>query len=352
MCSSPTPTRRWARSPRSSRSALGFVFRPLGGILFGRLGDRIGRRSTLIITTLIMGVSTGLIGLLPTYAAIGVWAPILLALLRIGQGLGAGAEFGGASTLLAEHAPPGRRGYYSSFAQTGVQIGRVLGTSTFLLVTLLPLEAQQTWGWRVPFPISFAMIGVALYVRLRVAESPVFRRLERDKQVVRMPIRETLAKYPRNAVIGIGAHIADTALIYLVATFVVAYATEQLGLEDRTVLLGVVIFGLVVIAMAFGFAPMVAVRPAFYAELFGARVRYTGFASSRELGAAVAGFSPMIAAALLGAMDGEPWLIPLFTIATCAVSFVAFWLAAEGKDVDIAAVDPTQETQATQEERA
>ncbi|SEG90863.1 Predicted arabinose efflux permease, MFS family [Nonomuraea solani] len=365
---------------------VGFVVRPFGGILFGHLSDRIGRRSTLIITTVIMGVSTGLIGLLPTYPAIGVWAPILLTLLRVCQGLGAGAEFGGAATLLAEHAPPGRRGYYASFAQTGVQIGLVLGTSAFLLVQLLPQPDINSWGWRLPFLLSFALIGVALYVRLRVAESPVFREMERTREIVRLPIRDAIARHPRNFLVGVGAHINDTAVVYTLATFSVAYAANRLGLSSRTALLGVILFGLTVIALqpfygdlsdrigrrplnlfsvvfvaifafpyflmvdtgvtwlvwlammimgAFGFAPQVAVQPVFYAELFGARVRYTGFAASRELGAALAGFSPLIGAALAARMGGAPWLVAAFLVGTAVVSFVAFYVSRETRDMDI-----------------
>jgi MHS family shikimate/dehydroshikimate transporter-like MFS transporter len=372
---------------------VGFLFRPLGGILFGHLGDRIGRRATLIATTLVMGLATGFIGLLPTYDSIGLWAPFLLLLMRIFQGLGAGAEFGGASTLLAEHAPPGRRGYYCSYAQTGVQIGLVLGTGAFLLVTFMPQGARESWGWRLPFLVSFAMIAVALYVRLRVAESPVFQRVERDKKVVRLPVIEAARRYPRSLLVGVGAHIGDTALIYTLATFTVAYATDELGLTDRTVLAGVCVFGTVVIILqpifgalsdrvgrrplnifsvvfaavfwfpyfllvntgepaliylamvvmvAFGFAPMVAVQPAFYAELFGARVRYSGFASSREVSTALVGFSPLIAAYLTDRAGGEPWTVALYLIATSVVSLVAFLFSAETKDVDIAAFDPLQ----------
>ncbi len=367
---------------------VGFVVRPFGGVLFGHLGDRIGRRSTLIITTVIMGVSTGLIGLLPTYPAIGVWAPILLTLLRVCQGLGAGAEFGGAATLLAEHAPPSRRGFYASFAQSGVQIGLVLGTSAFLLVQLLPEPDVTSWGWRVPFLASFALIGVALYVRLRVAESPVFLEMERGREIVKLPIRDTIARYPRSFLVGVGAHICDTAVVYTLATFSVAYATAELGLSNRTALLGVILFGLTVIVLqpvygalsdrigrrplnlfsvlfvavfaypyffmvdtgvpwvvwlammimgAGGFAPQVAVQPVFYAELFGARVRYTGFAASREVGAALAGFSPVIGATLAARLDGEPWLVAAFLIGTAAISFVAFYASRESKDMDIAA---------------
>src|SRR5450759_1828390 len=194
---------------------VGFLFRPLGGMLFGNLGDRIGRRTTLIVTTLVMGLATGAIGLLPTYESVGLWAPVLLVLMRVCQGLGAGAEFGGASTLLAEHAPHHRRGFYTSFAQTGVQIGLLTGTIVFLFVSQLPDEALFSWGWRVPFLVSFAMIGVALYVRLRVTESPIFKEMQATQTIRKLPVLDAIRSYPRNMLIGIGAHIADTALIYL-----------------------------------------------------------------------------------------------------------------------------------------
>jgi MFS family permease len=341
-----------------------------------------------------MGISTGLIGLLPTYDTIGVWAAVLLVLLRIFQGLGAGAEFGGASTLLAEHAPQQRRGFYASFAQTGVQIGLILATVSFLLVGLLPDAALNSWGWRVPFLASFLMILVALYVRLRVTESPVFRKLEQSREVVQMPIKETLRRYPRSFLVGIGAHICDTAIVYIFATFTVAYVTNTLDQPRWTVLTGVIIMGVVVtilqpvygalsdrigrkplnvfsvlftaafafpffllvntevpaliwlalvIAAALGFAPMIAVQPAFYAELFGAGVRYTGFAASREIGAAIAGFSPLVSAALLRAAGGSPWLVAIWMIFTAAVSLVAFLYAKEARTMDIAALHPDQD---------
>jgi MHS family shikimate/dehydroshikimate transporter-like MFS transporter len=372
---------------------VGFVARPFGGILFGHLGDRIGRRETLIVTTLVMGLSTGAIGLLPTYASIGIWAPILLVLLRVLQGLGAGAEFGGASTLLAEHAPKQRRGFFCSFFQTGVQIGLVLGTLSFLLVGLLPDSTLNSWGWRVPFLAGFVMIGVALWVRLRVEESPVFQEVQRSQKVVKLPILEALKRYPRSVLVGIGAHVCDTAAAYMYATFTVAYATDQLEMSKGVVLGAVVTYGLLVIALqpifgalsdrigrrpinlfsvvftalwAFpffalvqtgepvlvwialivaatvGWAPMIAVQPAFYAELFGARVRYTGFATSRELGAAIAGFSPLVSAALLGAGGDEPWLVAAFFVGLSLISLVAFLFSAETKDVDIGEMDPEQ----------
>jgi MFS transporter, MHS family, shikimate and dehydroshikimate transport protein len=367
---------------------VGFAVRPIGGFFFGHLGDRIGRRATLIVTTLVMGISTGLIGLLPTYDSIGIAAPILLTLLRMCQGLGAGAEFGGASTLLAEHAPPAKRGFFTSFAQTGVQIGLLTGTVVFLLVESLGEDTVLAWAWRIPFWFSFLLIAVALYVRLRVAESPVFQRMTAKQTTVRLPVLDALRRYPRNFGIGIGAHVCDTAVVYLYATYSLTYITKTLDLERWVGLTGVIMFTAIVIALqpvygalsdrigrrplnlfsmvftavfiwpfflllqteqpvlvvlalvvatALGWAPVIAVQPAFYAELFGARVRYTGFAASREIGAALGGFSPLIAAALVAQAGGKGWLVACWVIFTAVVSFVAFYFSRESKDMDIGA---------------
>jgi MFS transporter, MHS family, shikimate and dehydroshikimate transport protein len=313
--------------------------------------------------------------------------------LRIFQGLGAGAEFGGASTLLAEHAPKKRRGFFCSFAQTGVQIGLVMGTLAFLLVQLLPEDALMAWGWRVPFLTGFLMIGVALWVRLRVEESPVFKEVRRSQKVVKLPLKDAIVRYPRSVLVGIGAHVCDTAAAYMYATFTVAYATDQLEMSKGVVLGAVVTYGLLVIALqplygalsdrigrrpinifsvvftglwafpffalvqtgepvwvwtalivaaTIGWAPMIAVQPAFYAELFGARVRYTGFATSRELGAAIAGFSPLISVWLLGVGGDEPWLVAAFFVGLSLISLVAFLFSVETRDVDIGEMDPAQ----------
>jgi MFS transporter, MHS family, shikimate and dehydroshikimate transport protein len=371
----------------------GMAVRPLGGALFGHIGDKIGRRETLIITTLVMGLSTGIIGLLPTYDSIGIAAPLLLVLLRVFQGLGAGAEFGGASTLLVEHSPPGRRGFFGSFAQMGVQIGLVLATLAFLIVGSLPDDQLESWGWRVPFLLSFLMIGVTLYVRLRVEESPVFKEVQRRQRIVKLPIGDAIKRYPRSFLVGIGAHICDTAVIYTYVTFSVAYLVDELDFSRPTALWGIVISGLFVIALqpvygrladrigrrpiniattvftilwaypyflllnsgtpvvawlalwvglVIGLGPMIAIQPAFYAELFGSRVRYSGFAASREMGAAIAGFSPTIAAWLLGLLDGDPWLVAGMMVVAGLVTLVAFLASVETKDIDIGAEDPDQ----------
>ena len=179
-----------------------------------------------------MGLSTGAIGLLPTYASRSASGRrSCSSRCACFQGLGAGAEFGGASTLLAEHAPKERRGFFCSFAQTGVQIGLVLGTLSFLLVGLLPDDQLNAWGWRVPFLLGFVMIAVALWVRLRVEESPVFKEVQRSQKVVKLPIVEAVKRYPRSVLVGIGAHVCDTAAAYMYATFTVAYATDQLDMS-------------------------------------------------------------------------------------------------------------------------
>ncbi|HWM11391.1 MAG TPA: MFS transporter, partial [Solirubrobacteraceae bacterium] len=272
-----------------------------------------------------------------------------------------------------------------------VQIGLVLGTLSFLLVALLPDSALNAWGWRVPFLFGFVMIGVALWVRLRVEESPVFKEVQRSQKVVKLPIKEAVVRYPRSVLVGIGAHVCDTAAAYMYATFTVAYAVDELGMSKGVVLGAVVTYGLLVIvlqpifgalsdrigrrpinlfsvvftalwafpffalvqtgeavpvwialivAATIGWAPMIAVQPAFYAELFGARVRYTGFATSRELGAAVAGFSPLISVALVGA--GGIYLVAAFLVGLSIISLVAFLFSVETKDVDIGEMDPAQ----------
>ena len=374
---------------------VGFVARPFGGVIFGHLGDRIGRRETLIITTLLMGLSTGLIGLLPTYSSIGIWAPILLVLLRVLQGLGAGAEFGGASTLLAEHAPKERRGFFCSFAQTGVQIGLVLGTLSFLLVGLLPDDQLNAWGWRIPFLLGFVMIAVALWVRLRVEESPVFQQVQRVPKVVKLPIIDALKSTTRAACSSASARTCATrrpptctrpspsptptdqldmsrgVVLGAVVTYgllVIALQPFFGALSDRIGrrplnLFGVIFTGLwafpffalvqtgepvlvwiaLIVAATVGWAPMIAVQPAFYAELFGARVRYTGFATSRELGAAIAGFSPLVATWLLGVNGDKPWLVAAFFVGLSLISLVAFLYSRETKGVDMEEIDPTQD---------
>ena len=203
---------------------VGFVVRPLGGILFGIMGDRYGRKPVLVATLLMIGVGTTLIGVLPTYAQIGYWAPALLVAMRVVQGLGAGAEYGGAVIFLVENAPPKHRGFWGSFAPLGVSVGNLLAAGAFALVTLLPREDLMSWGWRIPFLASFLLIMVGIYVRLRITETPVFTEavVARGK-VERNPAMEALKRHPRNFFVVLGARLAENGLGYLFPVFGLSY---------------------------------------------------------------------------------------------------------------------------------
>ncbi|MDQ3834150.1 MAG: MHS family MFS transporter, partial [Actinomycetota bacterium] len=222
--------------------AVGFVARPVGGLIFGHYGDRIGRKTMLIISLLMMGIATFLIGLLPTYESIGIWAPILLVAFRIFQGLGVGGEWGGAVLLAVEHAPEGRRGYYGSWPQMGVPAGLLLGNLALLPLSLaLSQEAFLSWGWRIPFLFSIVLVGVGLFIRLRIMESPAFRQVQESETAVDMPIMDVVRIYPKNVFLAMGMRIAENGIFYILTVFVLSYITEHLGLSRNTGLIGVII---------------------------------------------------------------------------------------------------------------
>src|ERR1700683_5493285 len=216
---------------------VGFVVRPLGGVLFGILGDRFGRKPVLVATLLMIGIGTTAIGLLPTYSQIGYWAPLLLVTMRVIQGLGAGAEYGGAVIFLVENAPAGHRGFWGGFAPLGVSIGNLLAAAAFALVTLLPRDDLMSWGWRLPFLASFLLILVGIFVRLRVAETPVFTEavLARGK-VERNPAMEALRRHPRNFFVVLGARMAENGLGYFFPVFGLSYVITTLGVPKSEAL--------------------------------------------------------------------------------------------------------------------
>ncbi len=231
--------------------ALAFFARPVGSALFGHFGDRVGRKATLVAALLTMGVSTVAIGLLPTYAQIGVAAPALLALCRFGQGLGLGGEWGGAVLLATENAPPGKRAWYGMFPQLGAPIGFFLATGTFLLLTHFMSDREFfAWGWRVPFLASAVLVGVGLWVRLKISETPDFQRVLDRQQRVRLPIGEVLARHPRALLVGTVLCLATFVLFYLMTVFSLSWGTSQLGYTREQFLwlqmLGVVFFGLTI----------------------------------------------------------------------------------------------------------
>jgi MFS family permease len=347
--------------------AVGFAARPLGAVIFGHLGDRIGRRRCLIITVSMIGMVTGVIGLLPTYVTIGVAAPILLTLLRLLQGVAVGGEWGGAVTLAVEHAPPERRGRYAAMPQIGSPIGTLLSSGAFLGVTLLPGDSFTSWGWRLPFLAAFPLLYVAVWLRRRVAESPLFERLLAEDEVASAPVREVFASAWRQLLVGAGASFLGIGGFYLATTFVIAYGTGTLKLP-RPLLLGAtlaaaaveivvlvvggrlaerfgaaritVVGGLVSAVLAFpmfwlidaraaalvvigvtvgvaGLSIPYAVAGPLLADLFPAQLRYSGLALSSNIAGVVSGFVPLAATGLLAASGGRSWspAVLLITIA-------------------------------------
>jgi metabolite-proton symporter len=215
---------------------VGFAARPIGAAIFGHFGDRIGRKATLVSTLLLMGVATILIGCLPGYASIGVFAPILLVVLRILQGIGVGGEWGGSVLLAMEWGDRSRRGLMASMPQLGVPIGLLLSTGVFKLMSAISGAGLESWGWRVPFLLSVVLVGVGLYVRLRVLESPEFTELRQAKAVVRLPVWEAVRRYPREILCAAFVRMSEQAPFYLFITFVLTYGTKKLGLSQNSLL--------------------------------------------------------------------------------------------------------------------
>lgn len=361
-------------------NAAGFLARPLGGIVFGHFGDRIGRKSVLAVTLGIMGVATFLIGVLPSYATIGVWAPVLLVVLRIVQGIAAGGEWGGGVLIVSEHAPDHRRGFYSAWSQTGVGLGFVLSASAYSLVhALAGTESFLAWGWRILFMSGILLTAVGLVIRLRVMETPAFRQRTPEPEKTRAPILDVIRSHPKSVLITFGARVAENGAIYVFLTFCLTYATK-IGLNGGLVLAAVVVgmlfesfampvwgalsdrvgrrpvymggaiamivwaypffamfdsgnpvlvFLAVFVAAVVCHGAMIGTQPALFTELFDSRVRYSGVAFGHELASMVAGgFSPIIATALL-AWAGASWPISLFLIGMGVVTVVALAFAPE-----------------------
>ncbi|MFD9785411.1 MFS transporter [[Kitasatospora] papulosa] len=215
---------------------VGFLARPIGGIVFGHYGDRLGRKKTLVITLLMMGISTTAIGLLPGYASIGIAAPILLVCIRMIQGIGLGGEWGGSVLIASEHAPKGKSVLYGAFAQQGSPVGNTLSTVSFLAISQLPDDAFVSWGWRVPFLASAALVMVGLLVRLKVAESPAMAKLIEKKEVVKLPLTEVLRSHPLLIVLGIGACTIGLSATYFKSTFALSWATTSLDFDRSSFL--------------------------------------------------------------------------------------------------------------------
>ncbi|WP_030974974.1 MFS transporter [Streptomyces sp. NRRL S-1824] len=238
---------------------VGFLARPIGGVIFGHYGDRLGRKKTLVITLLMMGISTTAIGLLPDYASIGIAAPILLVAIRMVQGIGLGGEWGGSVLIASEHAPKGKSVLYGAFAQQGSPVGNTLSTLSFLAISQLPDEAFVSWGWRLPFLFSAALVIVGLFVRLKVAESPAMANLIQKKEVVKVPLTEVLRTQPMLIVLGIGACTIGLSATYFKSTFALSWATSSLDF-DRSSFLTIILVANITQIVVQPFGALIATR--------------------------------------------------------------------------------------------
>ncbi|MFE7030664.1 MFS transporter [Streptomyces sp. NPDC057621] len=220
-----------------STFAIGFAARPLGAAVFGHFGDRVGRKGVLVVSLLMMGLSTGLIGLLPGYATLGVWAPVLLVLLRVVQGLGLGGEWGGAALLAVEHAPQKKRGLYAAAPQMGSPVGYFAATVTFLVMSsVLDDGAFQSWGWRIPFLLSFVLVAVGLVIRLKIAESPAFAKVTERRETAKAPLAEAFRKHPKEMLLGAGMITVVYVMFYTAATYCMTYTTKTLDIPKNDML--------------------------------------------------------------------------------------------------------------------
>ena len=384
--------------------AVGFLARPFGGLFFGHFGDRWGRKPMLVATLLLVGGSTFAIGLLPTYAQVGFWAPVMLLALRLAQGFGAGAEYGGAVVMAVEFAPPGKRGLYGAFAPMGTTAGNALAGLTFVGVGMLAKDDLLAWGWRIPFLVSLLLLGLGVYIRAKVSETPVFLAASAKRPPLKLPAIEAVRRNPRNFFVVVGARLAENALGYLYPVFGLSYLIGNLHVPRDTAIFAVIcgnvalvcglvffawlsdrigrrpvyIFGalfsaacafpffllvgtlnpaLIVLAfvveMGIGSGAMFGPQAVYFAELFGPRLRYSGFAFARELGSIIAGGpAPLIAATLVAWMAGAPWGVCIYVIAISLVTAFAVWCGPETYRSDITAEDVEDREIAPEKEAA
>ncbi|TQS24800.1 MFS transporter [Microbispora sp. KK1-11] len=373
--------------------AVGFVARPLGGLVFGHYGDRLGRKRLLVISLLMMGGSTFLIGCLPTYAALGAGAPLLLTALRLVQGFALGGEWGGAVLLVSEHGDPRNRGFWASWPQAGAPGGNLIATGVLaLLAAVQPDDAFLAWGWRIAFLLSGVLVLIGLWIRLTVTESPVFQEaLERQEPAPKAPIVGVLRHHWADVLVAMGARMAENVSYYVITAFVLVYGTTAAGLPKGTVLNAVLIgsafhfitiplwgalsdrigrrpvyllgavgvglwafaffplidtknFALVTVAVTVGLllhGAMYGPQAAFFSELFATRMRYSGVSIGYQLASiAAGGVAPLIAVALLDAY-GSSVPVSVYVVAAAILTIIAVIASRETRDRDLSAIEPT-----------
>jgi metabolite-proton symporter len=368
--------------------AVGFLARPIGGLIFGHFGDRIGRKKMLLLTLLIMGVGTAAIGLLPSYDQIGIWAPILLVVLRILQGIGVGGEYGGAVLLAVEYAPAERRGFFGSFAHVGVPGGLFLAAGAFTIASQLPDEAFLAWGWRACFLLSIALLAIGAYIRLSVMETPAFQKVQERKQVASVPVKDLVKAQPRALLLGMGTRYIEGFTFNLFSVYFLAYVVTNLELPKSWALDGIMVgaaLGVVLVMVSGAVSDRVGRKPvyrlgawlallfafpaafllqsenrwaifsvfaiglgvlygivygplaSFWSELFDTRYRYSALSSLYQIsGVLASGFTPLIAAWLVSRGDGSLWLVAGYNVVVAAISLVCARLLPEtrGRDLD------------------
>lgn len=369
--------------------AVGFVTRPFGGVIFGHFGDKLGRKSMLIITLMIMGVATFLIGLIPTYDQIGIAAPLLLLLMRVMQGIGLGGEWGGAVLMAYEYAPKEKRGFYASIPQIGLAIGLCMASGVVASLSWLLTDAQfMAWGWRIAFLLSGVMVVVGMYIRLSVQETPEFTAVKEQNAETAIPFLDMMRRYPGNVIKGMGARYIDGVFFNIFGVFSISYLTTTVNINRTDALLGVMLSALVMIVtipyfgrlsdrigrtkvfmwgsiitalsafpafwmmthsggnvtliwisivVPFGilYAAIYGPEAALFCDLFDAKVRYTGISFVYQFsGIFASGITPIIATALLKLGGGEPWLVCLYVVFAGAVSAFCAWLIGRGPQVN------------------
>jgi MFS transporter, MHS family, shikimate and dehydroshikimate transport protein len=371
--------------------AVGFVARPIGGIIFGHFGDKIGRKSMLVITLLIMGISTFLIGLLPTYASIGVWAPILLLTLRICQGLGLGGEWGGAVLMAVEYAPKEHRGYFGSWPQIGVPAGLFLATIVVAILTGLSDTAFLEWGWRAAFLFSGVLVLFGIWVRLSIYETPLFQQLKQEQAEENIPFVALWKTHTKSTILGLLCRYIEGLVFNIYGVYSIAYLTNAVKVPRITALTAVSIasfimiftvpfFGKlsdkygrhrvyrtgviltaicafpafwlmqtgdpilltigIVVPLGILYASIYGPIAALFSELFSTKVRYTGISFVYQFsGIFAGGLTPLIAVALLQWGDNKPWYIASYLVVVSAISFISSSMAKDQTGVELSEID-------------